>query len=412
MACVARKPTIAVTRNTEETLEFTLSGTDVSMANALRRVMLAEVPTMAIDLVNIYENSSALHDEFIAHRLGLIPLRWKPRDPGTPLHDPSGGGVGYPFFWESDSVDVDHEGFDRRTSVRLSLDVANESADPEADPVMVTSADLTVDWEDGSHCPFEVAHFSHPADQARAPADVGIMVVKLGPGQRLVVSCVARLGIAKIHAKFNPCATVCMRHEPAIRLNRELMDDPRVKPEDKRAFVKGCTPGVFRFDEASNQVLLEDISKGAVPRSRRARARRAPSSRTPPNTHLHTFSRSQQHRRDPQNGQRPRKKVHDGGKPCQRRLYARQVHVHGGALGLAAALRHLRLRAVGTAEQAAHSEGGAGNAMKKMRIGPFGWVLPGTVADYDSTHTHTLVWHTRSFKGLILSLIRLDLLST
>ena len=67
-------------------------------------------------------------------------------------------------------MDVDHEGFDRRTSVRLSRDVANESADPEADPVMVTSADLTVDWEDGSHCPFEVAHFSHPADQARAPA--------------------------------------------------------------------------------------------------------------------------------------------------------------------------------------------------------------------------------------------------
>jgi len=261
---LARKPTIVVTRNTEETLEFTLSGTDVSMANALRRVMLAEVPTMAIDLVNVYENSSALHDEFICHRLGLIPLRWRPRPEGTPLHDPSGAsGSGYPFFWESDSVDVDHEGFDRRTSVRLSLDVANESTDPEADPVMVTSADLVVDWDDGSYCPFEVASFSHPADRERAPADAGIMLVKLGPGQRLVVSCVARLGIGKIHAKFNPCATVCMRHEPAIRLNRELLDDPAVKPEDKQAFVRGCTPGVFRYDEDANQVILENAGKGA-----------------------------------------------------------------------------------------------------------------------------------------------------
>ena len=57
-----------------DSCEFVLSGTDPSVANALRRVILVEVPTIAVDLVEIENNTTALNDEFIAHRLGLIPL--------------------------------------------------------------------------------------------------------------------------------------------------------------------------------------------------------------------------------------------------------------------------------------------------------------------------------------------------
>lgn len=55
--------------------EFVLRKTDCSVANALRRAILAWVPTIAIDLVEFEVNETVLNDEFIAHRLGLIPLR-------------------------------------------------------------------------------------------------------------------------------------------------------------------------------------------------------------------------------------------------------------------------------------------------------------------------------------------------
>jgi len=44
-----------------------------SLANAVRR-SIAEVPTLAIDEVEFYKNDSALYDEVLANRLGLIPL--------------------------------------------------------------------------------------------------------------------------------------------------------------------------------------------------------------------------------------------------------------------------------------------------------------------------------------------------
>jgi DNA-directed RNA polymerase subunit D len=51
-----------------------IEDTDVYFVNSLRRIMLAELPKLAIDDVIIYDNTSALFDELIAHRLGLIPI--------------------------------------------------------------------------------------------------------------------------------------------------------------------------------------------------------------------------------------------------------------------------------------------------------------------------------------------------
>ena len=64
----------------DEEIVFDLIGVDASIANALRRILLAEVPTMAIEHVYIWNNSSIIQDEVLAHRLGLIPLNVDPRE--------------------------------------------------------------------------------------------------------------------------------------------------------------------------------------------------------------------------------------------------------------------------------------------------------------------------------------------
>ncbi len=51
-----------------------LVGAEAPLANALRRILLSEVPTMAIERVLLYQNTSILQDEVLAHRLGLIPI--------------------------------------------------------------------------------------------------------------------------------------------------------------------------------------------------------------------------------------------------------------------------------------------------------------------------------------------------
>jgi len=66
-------------RPSKNELVFELIGVDISFANALRRIMIAEVPTMALEYVYMWNNSGLIHDEVLSHRMGLIPLNVDPR---------------------------------------------------------------------------------------------------------------------------------------------------------------------------------------------------------------------------------------------------------------------------------------------------------------------------------------------
>lgn len=54
---------------------FSLIGVDASIANAFRRILIAEIPTLAIEYVFVWNNTSIVQDEVLAQRLGLVPLK-------------------------------------------------------------------------------------------------------------------------------------------------------------------------------------------------------------------------------------------------------------------------------------------------------------------------------------------------
>ncbi len=62
----------------DEELVFDMTGIDVSLANAFRRILLSEVPTMAIEKVFVHNNTGVLRDELVAQRLGMIPIKADP----------------------------------------------------------------------------------------------------------------------------------------------------------------------------------------------------------------------------------------------------------------------------------------------------------------------------------------------
>ena len=76
-------------------LEFDMIGVDPAFANAVRRILISDVPSMAIEKVFIYNNTSIVQDEILSHRLGLIPLKADPRlfemkeEPDDPVKDSS-----------------------------------------------------------------------------------------------------------------------------------------------------------------------------------------------------------------------------------------------------------------------------------------------------------------------------------
>ena len=164
-------PSAQVSEKSDEKIVVLFRGVPRQYVNALRRLAISEIPTLAIDDVVILENSSVMHDEALAHRLGLIPLR---TDPGR-------------FVIPHD---CDCKSTLGCSKCRVLLVVDAEATDKSK---VVLSKEMVSE------------------DELVKPVSKDIPLVVLAPGQRLKFEAYARLGIGKDHAKWQPTAAAVVK---------------------------------------------------------------------------------------------------------------------------------------------------------------------------------------------------------
>ena len=195
---------VEIIERDENRIVFILDDIELYIANSIRRAIIAEVPTLAIEDVIFYENSSSLHDEFIALRLGLIPLIAKIKE-----------------FNFRDKCECNGKGCKNCTAY-LKLEAEG--------PRTIYSHDLQI------------------IDDDRVQLPKNIPIIKLGRKQRLVFEAEAILGRGKEHAKWQP-GIAAYKYFPEIRII-----------EDKCNLCRKCIEECPRkaLEEKDGKIILKD----------------------------------------------------------------------------------------------------------------------------------------------------------
>jgi DNA-directed RNA polymerase subunit D len=199
---------ITILDKKENYLKMILEAIDPPLANALRRVMIAEVPSLAIEDVWIVENNSSLYDEMISARLGLIPLKTDLKTYVLPSKCAcSGQGC---------------------AQCQVSFTLKKDAVEG---PLTVYAEDLESE------------------DPKVVPCNPKAPIVELVKGQRLVLEAYGKLGIGEDHAKWQPVATSVYKYLPNIKINYETCDKCQ-------KCVDACPKNILSFK--NDQIQISD----------------------------------------------------------------------------------------------------------------------------------------------------------
>ncbi|MFX1513957.1 MAG: DNA-directed RNA polymerase subunit D [Promethearchaeota archaeon] len=193
-------------------LKFILKDSSPAFVNALRRIMLNDVPCMAIDEIMILDNTTPLYDETLAHRLGLSPLKTDLESYILPS-ECSCGGVGC-------------------TSCEVSFTMEKEAKE-ELD--VLYSGDLK------------------SQDPKIVPVSPKIPLLKMAKGQQVLLQAIARLGTGKQHAKWQPVATASYKYYPIVTIDQEACTACE-------ECVEICPRNVFKAsNNKKEKIILTDV---------------------------------------------------------------------------------------------------------------------------------------------------------
>ena len=132
---------------------FKLLTVNCGVANHFRQTLMRDIPTLAIDKVDMHENDSPHHDEYIAHRLGLIPI----------------------------ILTSENDNFED-TTLELHVHAITEVCN-------VTSKELK-------------------SNTSIIPVDEDVLICKLFKGQTLHLRAYVKSGTSKVHSKWCPITNV------------------------------------------------------------------------------------------------------------------------------------------------------------------------------------------------------------